>query len=295
MSNNTVIGNTDSGISALGLMSGSGANVIANNTMTNNGRFGLEIKNPNGTGLTNGDGSIVVEYNVVTYTPSGSMDRRDHAGIAVFRRSFQSDNPNGYIDVPTGVVLRNNTITDYRQERTDPLPVGQTVLTSEGFGIVVEGTNHRVINNTVEDNDIGIQIQGGMHPNANYVFEDAGDGNQENEMSPEYFGRGNAPGACGNTVSSNTFNGNGQDTRERIATSSGGVVTNTDTGKIFCTIQTAIDDTGTLNGHTIEVGAGTYNENLRIDKSVTLAGAGQATTILYPAVSNPAPCHNSSL
>ena len=148
--------------------------------------FGLEIKNPDGTGLTTGDGSIVIEDNIVTFTPTGSMDRRDHAGIAVFRRSFQSGNPNGYVDVPTGVVLRNNTVTGYRQERTIPSPT----LTSEGFGLAIEGNNHIITGNTLTDNDIGIQLQGGMHPYANYVFEDVGDGDQEDGMSPEYFGRG---------------------------------------------------------------------------------------------------------
>ena len=58
MSGNTAVDNTDSGMSAMGLTSGAGANLIANNTVTNNGRFGIEIKNPDGTGLTSGDGSI---------------------------------------------------------------------------------------------------------------------------------------------------------------------------------------------------------------------------------------------
>ncbi len=237
MSGNTVVSNGDSGMSAIGLTSGAGPNVIANNTVTNNGRFGIEIKNPNGTGAGSGDGSIVVENNAVSITPSSSMNNRDHAGIAVFRRSFIAGNPTGYVDVPTGVVIRNNTVSGYAQQST-------TAATSEGFGIVVEGTNHTVTGNTLENNDIGIQEQGGNHPNANYVPNDAGDGDQTDGQSPEYFGRGNAPIACGNTVSGNTFTNNTTDFRQNIA-GGGGTVTNTDTGEVFCSIQAAIDDSDT--------------------------------------------------
>jgi parallel beta-helix repeat protein len=115
MTGNTVVNNTDSGMSAIGLMAGAGPNLISGNTITDNGRFGLEIKNPDGTGATTGDGSIVVEDNTATFTATTSMDVRDHAGIAVFRRSFLSGNTTGYCDVPTGVVIRDNTVEGYTQ------------------------------------------------------------------------------------------------------------------------------------------------------------------------------------
>ena len=40
-------------------------------------------------------------------------------------------------------------------------------------------------------------------------------------------------------------------------------------------------------GGTVQVAAGTYNENVTITKELTLAGAGETTTIVRPAVSNP--------
>ena len=52
ISGNTVINNADSGMAATGLMAGAGPNVISNNIVRNNGRFGIEIKLPNGTGAT---------------------------------------------------------------------------------------------------------------------------------------------------------------------------------------------------------------------------------------------------
>jgi hypothetical protein len=52
-----------------------------------------------------------------------------------------------------------------------------------------------------------------------------------------------------------------------------GFVSNVETGELFCTIQTAINDAETLNGHTIKVPAGTYSETITINKSLSLWGA----------------------
>ncbi|WP_440955575.1 NosD domain-containing protein [Methanosarcina sp. Mfa9] len=47
-------------------------------------------------------------------------------------------------------------------------------------------------------------------------------------------------------------------------------VRNINTGKRFVSIQEAIDDTGTLEGHTILVEEGTYRENVEVTKSLTI-------------------------
>ncbi len=60
----------------------------------------------------------------------------------------------------------------------------------------------------------------------------------------------------------------------------GGPVRNLDTGEYFDEIQVAIDDTDTLDGHEIEVEAGTYEENLGVDKSINLTGSGKTITII---------------
>lgn len=57
-------------------------------------------------------------------------------------------------------------------------------------------------------------------------------------------------------------------------------VHNIDTGEYFATIQEAIDDSDTLDGHTILVNARTYYEHVTISKSLTLIGENKSTTII---------------
>jgi len=55
-------------------------------------------------------------------------------------------------------------------------------------------------------------------------------------------------------------------------------VHNVNSGQDFATIQEAIDDEGTLNGHTLVVSQGTYPENVLVSKSLTIRG-NNATSI----------------
>ncbi len=61
-------------------------------------------------------------------------------------------------------------------------------------------------------------------------------------------------------------------------------VRNVDTGELFATIQSALDDADTQDGHTITVAAGTYVEQLNVTKSVTIDGAGVGQTVILSPV-----------
>ena len=194
ITNNTVEYNKDSGISVVGLSGGAGANLVAGNTVVNNGRFGIEVKLPAGNGLETGDGSILLKNNLIKRTEAiAASELRDLAGIAVYRRSWTPDN----VDVPQGVVIKENNIVGYQQNSI-----------SEGFGIVVEGTNMQVTNNTVSDCEVAIQMQAGHLP---YFAQTATDGDQSN-LADQYFGRGNTPGSSG-VIQNNTFLANITNTR----------------------------------------------------------------------------------
>ena len=48
-------------------------------------------------------------------------------------------------------------------------------------------------------------------------------------------------------------------------------------------LQSAIDDINTLNGHTLVISAGTFNENITISKALTLLGANQGVDGCSPS------------
>jgi len=247
MTGNFVHDNGDNGIGIVG-MQAPGANLIQLNTVTNNGRFGIEIKNPDGSGAASGAGSVVVNNNTVTRTLAIG-DARDISGIAVFRRGVQPGN----VEVPEGVYVSNNTVSGYTQPSN-----------SEGFGIVIEGINHTVTGNNITGNDVGLQQQAGHTPLP------PADGDPAN-LVDTYFGRGNAQMTCGNTITGNTISGNTTNTRDVGV--GGGLVTNMTTNAVFCSIQDAIDDPLTVNDNTIIVDAGFYNEAVTVYKSVNIQGA----------------------
>jgi hypothetical protein len=243
ISNNTIdIVGGDNALGLTGMNPSVGPNTVNNNVITGGGRFGIEIKNP--------AGGVTVDGNDVSLTVQNG-DLRDRAGIAIMRRGVLGNN----VDVPNGVTVTNNTVTGYTQTSD-----------SEGFGIVVEGTNHIVTGNTLNMNDVGVIQQ--QNP-SNYP----GDADQSN-LADNFFGRANSPITCGNDISGNSFSGNSEDFRNVGGTD--GIIQNISTGEYFCSIQAAVDDAQTLAGHTIEVSGNTFTENVTVSKSLTILGANES-------------------
>lgn len=281
ISNNTLIAgsaSSDSAIGVLGMTAGSGANIIASNNITVAKRYGIEIKNPAGSGVDDelADGAIIVKNNTITRTDAGAAvigaEGRDIAGIAVFRRSFELNNPSGYIDVPSGVVIKDNTISGFQQ----PNAIG------EGYGIVVEGVRMTVKNNTVSNCDIGIQRQAGNA--SNYVKNNVGDADQTASGST-YFNRGNAPFSASILLSGNNLaTGNSVQTRDEFASGTylgdNQFVFNATKKNNYATINLAVEYAAA--GNTLELSQNTFDELVVVDKSLTIDGIDKSNrTVKY--------------
>ena len=185
---NTVEHNGDAGIGVLGASRA----LIDGNIVTDNGRFGIEIKNPTGDGTLTGPNRFVVSGNVVSRTGPPVLDQRDHGGIVVIRRDVASGDGNP--DIPSGVVVTGNIVSGFRQ----------TISDHEGFGIVLEGTAMRAEDNELQNNDIGIQVQAG---NIGYPGNSPTGGATTPQANSTYFDRGNAPESEA-ILQNNTYNNN---------------------------------------------------------------------------------------
>ncbi len=265
---NTVKSNADAQISAwLGNTTpASAAVLIQGNTLELDGtsRFGIEAKNMSGTGAASGTGSVVIDDNTISVAGTHAGSDRDMAGIAVIRRKDGSAN-----DQPQGVVVSNNTINDFQNSHGSG---------GDAFGIVIGGTGHRVANNTIDNTQYAIQLQKG---NENYD-NDGNSSSTAGQPNNYYFDRDNSNDACAELVD-NAITNSGA---ERLVTGASAIadvipltrVTNTDLGGTkFCTIQQGIDFVATADGHTLDAEAGTYPENVVVNKSLTIAGPNAGT------------------
>ena len=179
-------------------------------------------------------------------------------------------------------------------ELVDATLTTNTVSGWSSAGISLGGAaigNVTISGNTISSNLNGIDIDSsvdvanvGVHCNSivsNTVYgaNNAGAGTLNAENN--WWGNAGGPGVGGaNPVSANI------DCDPWLGA---GPIQNQRTGKVYCTIQAAIDDA--IPGDTINVGAGTYTEQVTINKSLHLIGAGIGSSIIQA----PGTLPNSSL
>lgn len=160
---------------------------------------------------------------------------------------------------------------------------GNTVWNNE-YGIrVVSSSNNRIFHNNLINNAIQ-----GFDDSDNANQWDTGypsGGNYWNDWTTPDDNSGpgqNEPGSDGIVDDPYLLDGGTNQDNYPFTTENGWVkaVYNVDTYEYFDYIQDAIDDLDTENGHTIEVSSGTYNEDVIINKGISLIGENRNTTII---------------
>jgi len=283
-----------------------GHNNIGGNNITNNGGYGIAIRYSHdniiwGNHITLNTywagGGILLDYSDDNTVSGNNVNKNSHG---IFLRHSSNC-------IVSGNNVNNNTNRGISVSYSSHnCKVSNNDLTNNYYGIYIEDSyNNMVSDNNVANNDYGIRPSKSnnnsiyhnnfVNSNINQTLSSAsintwdnGYPSGGNYWSNQYHGscadhysgpHQNETGSDGIVDTPYVIDGNNKD-KYPLMSPWPWPIENLNTQICYSTIQWAIDAPETLDGHTINVSAGTYEEHVVVSKPLTLIGEQSSTTII---------------
>ena len=261
---NNTIRNNSCGISAMQVtINKNSYNNISHNNIISN-KKGIRLNYCNNTNVTS---------NLINSNEIGIELHRSHNNSIIGNAVSSNDQGINLGASCCNIILENNVSVNQRG-------IGIYYITMVWpYYKVLHAIDNKIyhnnfINNTIQASDKDANLwDNGTIDGGNYWSDHICEGNPSNGSQPYYI-------QGGDNVDHYPFqNPNGWLKHPILP------VHNLNTGENFSTIQAAIDDPDTKDGHTITVDPGTYNENVNVYKSLTIksTSGNPADTIVHAA------------
>jgi len=261
-------------------------NTFTNNNASSNSNYGFKIDSGDHNTFTGNTANSNTKYGfyVVIGDGGGATNSTFTNNIANLNTQYGMRINGGSGNTLTGNTFDHNVLAGLRlKEVLTNLTLYSNSISGSPIGIDIDISVTDVTSWTVSHNNIV--------GNTTYGVSNSGTGilNAENN----WWGSANGPTHSGNTFNSGSQGDKASDNVDYVpwlnAAYPGGASfapvknINDDPDTLFSSIQAAIAAGTTANGETITVAAGTYTENVNVNKSLTLQGASSATVIVTAA------------
>jgi parallel beta-helix repeat protein len=285
---------------------GSNSNKILNNTMRSNGNgvYILDSSNYNivsynnltlhhyGMQVTNGSKYNVICNNIVSFTDLAAI-RLNWQGSGFASVMFNNityntlcNNAYGiFLDEPsTNNLVSNNFVSHnsmrgIRLRHSDSNTIVSNKIVSNGYGIYLElSSNNKIYHNNFIENTN--QVFSSNFVNSWDDGYPSGGNYWSNYIDIDQYHGPNQDQWGGDGIWDHLYRINDYNKDRYPFTNPWGPIHNVNTHLNYRTIQEAIDAPETLNGHTIHVDCGVYNEHIIVEKSLRIIGQDPATTII---------------